>query len=213
MLQELIDAELTATIGAPPGERTPSHNGHRPKLLSTPANDITGTSTRKVDDHVNVLGCDSGIAKSSVSRICARINTDVDVLRIHRLDATRFVYVWLDANTTSSISENKAFWSEFPGDLVERVLGEVQIVIFDAHAGLRLPLNRHFTSAALQRCRVHARRSLLAVADLQHRAMISALIRTILAQPDHHTASAQFRAVADLTDQPDDLAVPAIPRT
>jgi putative transposase len=36
-LQELIEAELTSTIGAAPGERSPERtaqrNGHRPKLL------------------------------------------------------------------------------------------------------------------------------------------------------------------------------------
>jgi hypothetical protein len=40
-LQELIEAELTARIGAEPGERSPvravQRNGHPPKLLSTPA--------------------------------------------------------------------------------------------------------------------------------------------------------------------------------
>jgi transposase-like protein len=43
-LQELIEAELTATIGAAPGERTPERvaqrNEHRPKLLSTPGGDV-----------------------------------------------------------------------------------------------------------------------------------------------------------------------------
>jgi len=111
-LQELIEAELTACIGAEPGERsltrTAQRNGHRPKLLSTPAGDlevgtpklrtgsfvlellerrrridkalwavimtayITGNSTRKVDDLVKALGCDTGISKSSVSRILQR---------------------------------------------------------------------------------------------------------------------------------------------
>lgn len=136
-LQELIEAELTATIGAAPGERTPDRvtqrNGHRPKLVSTPAGDvevgipklrqgsffpelleprrridkalwavimtayITGTSTRKVDDLVKALGCDSGVSKSTVSRICAQIDADVAVLRTRRLDHQPFVYVWLDA--------------------------------------------------------------------------------------------------------------------
>ena len=58
---------------------------------------ITGTSTRKVDDLVKALGCDSGISKSSVSRICKAIDDDVAVLRGRRLDHQRFVYVWLDA--------------------------------------------------------------------------------------------------------------------
>ena len=106
-IQELIEAELTARIGAEPGERslarTNLRNGHRDKLVSTPAGDITvgipklrqgsffpelleprrridkalwavimtayitGTSTRKVDDLVKALGCDTGISKSSVS--------------------------------------------------------------------------------------------------------------------------------------------------
>jgi putative transposase len=136
-LQELIEAELTTLIGAAPGERTLERtalrNGHRPKLLSTPAGDvevaipklrtgsffpelleprrrvdralwavimtayITGTSTRKVDDLVKALGCDSGVSKSTVSRICAGIDADVAVLRTRRLDHQAFVYVWLDA--------------------------------------------------------------------------------------------------------------------
>ena len=44
ILQELIEAELTATIGALPNERTETRralrNGHRPKLLTTQAGDI-----------------------------------------------------------------------------------------------------------------------------------------------------------------------------
>lgn len=136
-LQELIDAELTSTIGAAPGERSPERvtqrNGHRPKLVSTPGGDveigipklrhgsffpelleprrridkalwavimtayITGTSTRKVDDLVKALGCESGISKSTVSRICTQIDADVHVLRTRRLDHQPFVYVWLDA--------------------------------------------------------------------------------------------------------------------
>ncbi|MET0908673.1 MAG: IS256 family transposase, partial [Ilumatobacteraceae bacterium] len=58
---------------------------------------ITGTSTRKVDDLVKAFGCDSGVSKSTVSRICAGIDADVAVLRTRRLDHQAFVYVWLDA--------------------------------------------------------------------------------------------------------------------
>jgi transposase-like protein len=58
---------------------------------------ITGTSTRKVDDLVKALGCDSGVSRSSVSRICKGIDTDVTILRERRLDHQPFPYVWLDA--------------------------------------------------------------------------------------------------------------------
>jgi putative transposase len=144
-VQELIEAELTALIGAEPGERSPirsnQRNGHRPKLVSTPAGDIevgipklrkgsffpelleprrridkalwavimtayiTGTSTRKVDDLVKALGCDTGVSKSTVSRICKQIDVDVAVLRERRLDHQPFVYVWLDA-TYLHVREN-----------------------------------------------------------------------------------------------------------
>jgi len=44
VLQQLIEAELTATIGAAPGQRSEGRlaqrNGHRPKLLTTAAGDI-----------------------------------------------------------------------------------------------------------------------------------------------------------------------------
>lgn len=144
-IQELIEAELTAKIGAEPGERTPGRltqrNGHRPKLVSTPAGDIevgipklrkgsffpelleprrridkalwavimtayvTGTSTRKVDDLVKALGCDSGVSKSTVSRVCAEIDAGVATLRHRRLDHQPFVYMWVDA-TYLHVREN-----------------------------------------------------------------------------------------------------------
>ncbi len=50
---------------------------------------ITGTSTRKVDDLVKALGCDSGVSKSTVSRICAEIEVDVAELRTRGLDTDR----------------------------------------------------------------------------------------------------------------------------
>jgi putative transposase len=136
-MQELIDAELTAAIGAAPHERTDTRsnqrNGSRSRLLSTPAGDVevripkvrvgsffpslleprrrvdkalwgvimtaytTGTSTRKVDDLVRALGCESGVSKSTVSRICAGIDEEVAVFRTRRLDHIALPYVYLDA--------------------------------------------------------------------------------------------------------------------
>jgi len=267
-LQELIEAELSARIGAEPGERSPARtglrNGHRPKLLSTPAGDvevgipklregsffpelleprrridkalwavimrayITGTSTRKVDQLVKALGCDTGVSKSTVSRICKLIDDDVAVLRQRRLDHLPFVYVWLDATYVHvrehgqviskavviatgvrtdghrevlgvdiGDSENETFWTEFLRDLKDRGLAGVQLVISDAHAGLRAAIRRVLQGAGWQRCRVHAKRNLLAPARHQHRGMVSALISTIFAQPDGDAARTQLRAVVD----------------
>jgi transposase-like protein len=57
---------------------------------------ITGTSTRKVDDLVRALGCDSGVSKSTVSRICAEIDEQVEVFSTRRLDHQAFPYVFVD---------------------------------------------------------------------------------------------------------------------
>jgi putative transposase len=136
-MQELVDAELTATIGAELHERTDTRtnqrNGGRSRTLSTPAGDIelripklrvgsffpslleprrrvdqalwavimtayiTGTSTRKVDDLVRALGCESGVSKSTVSRICKGIDDEVAVFRTRPLDHIAMPYVYLDA--------------------------------------------------------------------------------------------------------------------
>ena len=58
---------------------------------------ITGTSTRKVDDLVRALGCDSGVSKSTVSRICVEIDEQVEVFRTRSLDHMAFPYVFVDA--------------------------------------------------------------------------------------------------------------------
>ncbi len=58
---------------------------------------ITGTSTRKVDDLVKALGCDTGVSKSTVSRICTEIDEQVGVFRTRHLDHLAFPYVFVDA--------------------------------------------------------------------------------------------------------------------
>jgi putative transposase len=58
---------------------------------------VTGTSTRKVDELIRALGCETGVSKSTVSRICSEIDEQVAVLRDRRLDHTSFPYVFVDA--------------------------------------------------------------------------------------------------------------------
>ena len=42
---------------------------------------VEGVSTRSVDDLVQALGIDSGVSKSEVSRICGRLDVEVDAFR------------------------------------------------------------------------------------------------------------------------------------
>jgi putative transposase len=188
---------------------------------------ITGTSTRKVDDLVRALGCESGVSKSTVSRICAEIDEHVAVLRERRLDHTGFPYVFLDATYVKARvnhqvvsravviatgvsadgnrevlgvdvgdSEDELFWTTFLRSLKDRGLGGVQLVISDAHAGLKAAIARVLQGAAWQRCRVHLMRNLLATVPKGQSEMVAVLVRMIFAQADVEATRSQLRQVA-----------------
>jgi transposase-like protein len=59
-------------------------------------------------------------------------------------------------------SEDGAFWTAFLRSLRARGLGGVQLVIADAHLGLRRAVQAVMAGAAIQRCRVHFLRNVLA---------------------------------------------------
>jgi putative transposase len=82
----------SAALGAGRQERSDQRRGHRncsffPSLLETRRRVdralwavvmeayVSGVSTRKVDEVVAALGCESGISKSEVSRICQVLDT------------------------------------------------------------------------------------------------------------------------------------------
>lgn len=136
IMQELVDAEATAHIGAEPHERTDTRttqrNGTRDKTVTTAAGDLTvripkvrtgsffpallaprrridvalhavvmqayveGVSSRRVDDLVVAMG-GTGISKSEVSRICAKLDGEVATWRSRPLEEQAFPYVFLDA--------------------------------------------------------------------------------------------------------------------
>jgi putative transposase len=58
---------------------------------------VEGVSTRSVDDLVQALGIGSGISRSEVSRICARLDEQVGAFRDRPLGHVEFPYVYLDA--------------------------------------------------------------------------------------------------------------------
>ncbi len=89
-------------------------------------------------------------------------------------------------------SEDGAFWTAFLRGLKTRGLGGVQLVISDAHAGLKQAIATVFIGASWQRCRVHFMRNVLAVVPKGNADMVAAAIRTIFAQPDGPSAHEQF---------------------
>ena len=94
-------------------------------------------------------------------------------------------------------SEDRAFWTAFLRSLVKRGLKGVRLVISDAHEGLKQAISTVLSGSTWQRCRVHFMRNLLATVPQGTREAIAAIVRTIFAQPDHASAMAQLRKVAE----------------
>jgi len=95
-------------------------------------------------------------------------------------------------------SEDGAFWTAFLRSLKARGLGGVQLVISDAHTGLKQAISSVFLGAAWQRCRVHFLRNVLAQVPKGNNEMVAAAIRTIFAQPDAEHVHEQFDVIATM---------------
>ena len=187
---------------------------------------VEGVSTRRVDDLVKALGLE-GISKSQVSRLCAALDAEVERFRSRPLtgsypylwlDAT-FVTVRQDGRVVSQAvvvavgvtadgtrevlgvdigpSEDGAFWLRFLRGLVARGLRGVQLVISDAHEGLRQAIGAVLHGASWQRCRVHFLRNALSLVPKAAQPLVAATIRTVFAQPTPEAARQQWRQVAD----------------
>ena len=121
-------------------------------------------------------------------------------------------------------TEDGAGWVAFLRGLVARGLGGVQLVVSDAHPGLKAAIAAVLPGASWQRCRTHFHRNLLTRVPKSAHGLVAALVRSIFAQPDAaavHTQHARvvaelqgrFPAAAALLEEaaPDLLAFAAFP--
>ena len=95
-------------------------------------------------------------------------------------------------------SEDGAFWTAFLRSLKARGLTGTQLVISDAHAGLKAAIAAVMLGAAWQRCRVHFLRNALALVPKASADMVAAAIRTIFAQPDATHVRDQLDVIATM---------------
>src|SRR4249919_3268259 len=95
-------------------------------------------------------------------------------------------------------SEAGAFWTAFLRGMKARGLGGVQLIISDAHTGLKAAVASTLLGASWQRCRVHFGRNLLAAVPKGHGDMVAAAVRTIFAQPDAASVRRQLDVIAGM---------------
>lgn len=187
---------------------------------------VQGISTRKVDDLVQALGM-TGISKSQVSRLCQSLAAAVQRFAERQLaggypyvwvDATfvkvreqgrvvgQAVVIAVGVRTSGERevlgfdigpSEDGAFWLSFLRSLVARGLRGVELVISDAHQGLRSAIAAVRSGASWQRCRVHFVRNASALVPKSAAELVAAAIRTVFAEPDPASAHQRWCQVAD----------------
>ena len=176
---------------------------------------VAGVSTRKVDQLVESLGL--RISKSEVSRICQGLDEQVEAFRNRPLegrypylwldakvekvrDGGRVVpkaLVLADAVHESGYREvigldvgeceTEAFWRSFLRSLVKRGLRGVQLVVSDAHAGLKAAIAQTL-DCPWQRCTVHFLRETLGHVRKDQQGMVAALLRPIFNANDRDGA-------------------------
>ena len=167
---------------------------------------VCGVSTRRVDQLVESLGL--RISKSEVSRIAGLLDEQVQAFRERPLEgrypylfvdakvekvrdggrvARKCVVIAHAVHETGrreiigldvGAAETEAFWRDFLRGLVKRGLTGVQLVVSDAHEGLKNAIAQ-VLGAPWQRCTVHFLREALGHVRKEQQPMLAALIRPI----------------------------------
>ena len=190
---------------------------------------VCGVSTRKVDQLVESLGL--RVSRSEVSRICAGLDEQVEAFRQRPLggrypylwldakvekvrDGGRVVRKCLviahgvhESGRREVLGldcgecETEAFWRGFLRGLVKRGLSGVELVVSDAHEGLKQAIAQ-VLGAPWQRCTVHFLREALGYARREQQPMLAALIRPIFNADSGGTARERLAEALQALERP-----------
>ena len=192
---------------------------------------VEGVSTRRVDDLVRAMGIDgisaSQVSRMAaeldakvaefrdrplesgpyrylwIDALTQRVREGGRVVNVSAVIATsvnaegRREIVGFDIVT----SEDTAAWTAFLRTLVARGLTGVELVISDAHGGIKAAIATVFADAAWQRCRTHFMANLASRVPRASWPMIATLVRSIFEQPDREATWNQLGEVVDKLTQ------------
>src|SRR5919199_1084542 len=193
---------------------------------------LEGVSTRRVEDVARALGIErlsksqvSEMAKALDAVVEAFRNRPLDagpytyvwvdalVQRVREDGRVQNVAVVLATGVNAEgkrevlgvdviTAEDGPGWTAFLRGLVARGLSGVQVVISDAHEGLKQAIAAVLPGAAWQRCRTHFGWNLRTRVPKAAQDLAASLVRSIFAQPDATAVWAQHaRVVAELADR------------
>ncbi len=188
---------------------------------------VEGVSTRRVDDLVKAMGIEGlsrsevsrmageldGVVEQFRNRpldtgpyryvwvdaLTQRVREGGRVVNVCAVIATaanaegRREIIGFDIVTT----EDTASWTEFLRSLVARGLSGVELVISDAHGGIKAAIAQVLSDASWQRCRTHFMANLASRLPKGNWPMVATLVRSIFEQPDRDTTWSQLGDVID----------------
>ena len=193
---------------------------------------VEGVSTRRVDDLVKALGCEgisksqvSRICQELdvvvdgflgrpldggpypylwLDALTQKVREDGRIVNVSVVVATavngegKREFIGMDVGT----SEDGAFWLAFLRSLSARGLSGVELVVSDAHQGLRGAIAAVFGGASWQRRRTHFMTNLLTRVPRRAQPWVATMVRTIYQQPSPDEVHAQLdRVTSQLHDR------------
>ena len=188
---------------------------------------VEGVSTRRVDDLVKAMGIEgisksevSRMAAELDAKVTEFRNRPLDTgpykyLWIDALtqkvrEGGRVVNVSAVVATVANAegrreiagfdivtTEDTAGWTEFLRSLVARGLSGVELVISDAHGGIKAAIATVLCDASWQRCRTHFMANLASRVPRASWPMVATLVRSVFEQPDRDTTWSQLGDVVD----------------
>jgi putative transposase len=186
---------------------------------------VQGVSTRKIETVLAEFGI-AGVSAGQVSQLCTALDEKVRQFRERPLGESRYVWVdalyekvreddrvesmavviatGVNAQGRREVlgfdvipTETEEGWTQFFKSLKERGLSGVQLVISDAHGGLKGSA-RKVLKAEWQRCKVHFYRNVLSQVPKRSQAEVSEAMKSVFVQRDEKSAKTK---AADLVKQ------------
>jgi transposase-like protein len=168
---------------------------------------VCGISTRKVEKLIEAMGA-KGMSKSEVSRMAIYLDAMYPKVREGMRVVGVAVLVAIGVNQEGrrevlglevADGEMESCWIAFLEALVKRGLLGVELVVSDAHTGLKAAVRRVLNGVSWQRCRVHFMRNAAVKLTKADQPKLLGRLKLAFQEPTLEKARAAFKLLANDT--------------